>query len=94
MREYLGMYNFFWAHVRNYAQTAVPLSALTCKDQPWKEEALPDTPSTNSKAAYVLPQWLDTLIRTVPSASSPKFVIDGLSPLKMKQRHQTQEDFS
>jgi hypothetical protein len=42
VRSFLGLCNFFRAHVRNFAQVAAPLTELTRKDCPWKAGPLPD----------------------------------------------------
>jgi hypothetical protein len=42
IRQFLHMFNFYWKHVRNCAQTATPLNTLTWQDHPWKGGTLPD----------------------------------------------------
>ena len=41
IRQFLGLCNFFRNHVRNFAQVTAPLTALTRKDNPWKNGELP-----------------------------------------------------
>ena len=41
VRQWLGLCNFFRAHVQNFAQIAAPLTELTRKDCPWKAGDLP-----------------------------------------------------
>jgi hypothetical protein len=41
VRQFLGLCNFFRAHVRNFAQVSAPLTALTKKECSWKKGALP-----------------------------------------------------
>ena len=37
----LGICNFFWVHVLNFAQISAPLTELTRNDCPWKAGVLP-----------------------------------------------------
>jgi hypothetical protein len=39
--QFLGLCNFFWCHVRNFAQITAPLTALTKKECSWKGGPLP-----------------------------------------------------
>ena len=41
VHQWLGLYNFFRAYVRNFTQIAAPLTELTPKDCPWKARDLP-----------------------------------------------------
>jgi hypothetical protein len=42
IQQFLGLCNFFWAHIKNNAQTATTLNILTCKDYTWKGGPLPE----------------------------------------------------
>ena len=41
VRHFLGICNFFFTHVRNFAQLTAPLTAMTRKDCGWKGGELP-----------------------------------------------------
>jgi len=41
VRQFLGLCNFFRAHVKNFAMISAPLTQLTKKDSPWKAGELP-----------------------------------------------------
>jgi transposase InsO family protein len=41
VRQFLGLVNFFRAHVRNFSMVASPLTQLTRKDTPWRGGPLP-----------------------------------------------------
>ena len=43
VRQFMGLCNFFRAHVRNFAMTAAPLHKLTSKETKWKNgQPLPE----------------------------------------------------
>jgi hypothetical protein len=42
VHQFLGLCNFFRAHIRDFAKIASPLTELTRKECPWKAGPLPD----------------------------------------------------
>jgi putative transposase len=65
VRQFLGLCNFFRAHVRNFAQVSAPLTALTQKDCKWKNGDLPD-------AALKAFRELQSILCSEPVVSYPR----------------------
>ena len=42
VREFMGLCNFFWRHVENFAQISAPLNKLTTKTCEWNKGPLPE----------------------------------------------------
>jgi RNase H-like domain found in reverse transcriptase len=55
IRSFVGLCNFFWTHIKNFALIATPLFRLTHKDSGYKSEPLPDKAF---KAFYILQKQL------------------------------------
>ena len=65
IRQFLLLCNFFRNHVRNFAQITAPLTALTKKDNPWKNGELP----TESLKAF---KELQSILCSEPVVGYPR----------------------
>ena len=65
VRQFLGLVNFFRAHVRNFSMVASPLTQLTRKDTPWRGGQLPPN-------AYQSFQELKQILCSQPLVAYPR----------------------
>ena len=65
VRQFLGLCNFFWNHVKNFAQISAPLTELTHKDNEWKAGPLP----TDTMKAF---KEMQTILVSEPVMAYPR----------------------